>query len=291
MTARFKPMIPLVLAAAIAAGIYVWAKSITPDYTTSLFGQTAADTFPLKSWLATVVLVLAVLQIYTALWLYGRINRARARPRRLGTAHRLTGAAAIVVSLPIAYHCLFAYGFRDFDARTLAHSLAGCFLYGAIGAKVFAVRSRSVPRWALPLAGGTLVTVVVVLWYSSALWYFNDYSVPLLGGASPAGSTSSAPAYGAPPPGAGKAVAVTMKDIRFRPDHVTAQVGQTITWTNQDPVDHNVTAMSGASFKSSNFGTRGTYSFRITKPGKIGYVCTLHPGMKASVTVTPRTGP
>jgi plastocyanin len=284
--ARFKPLIPLALAAAIAAGLYIWAKSITPDYTTSLFGQTAADTFPLKSWLATVVLALAVLQLYTALWLYGRLHRARARPNRLGTAHRLTGAAAIVVSLPIAYHCLFAYGFRDLDSRTVVHSLAGCFIYGAIGAKVFVVRSKSVPGWALPLAGGTLVTLVVVLWYSSALWYFNDYSVPLLGRASSASSTSSGPAYGAPA-GGGKAVAVTMKDIRFKPAQVTAHVGQTITWTNRDPVDHNVTALSGASFKSSNFGASGSYSFRLTRPGRIAYVCTLHPGMAARVTVTP----
>jgi hypothetical protein len=180
--AAFRPLAPPLLAAAIACGVYGWAKSITPDYGTSLFGQTGVETLPLKSWLATAVLGLALLQLYTAAWLYGRIRRGRARPRRLGTAHRLTGATAIVLSLPIAYHCLFAYGFQDFDSRTLVHSLAGCFLYGAVAGKILAVRWRSLPRWALPVAGGTLVTVVVVLWYTGALWYFNDRSLPLLGG-------------------------------------------------------------------------------------------------------------
>ena len=33
-----------------------------------------------------------------------------------------------------------------------------------------------------PLDGGTLVSVVVVLWYTGALWYFNNHSLPLLGG-------------------------------------------------------------------------------------------------------------
>jgi hypothetical protein len=32
------------------------------------------------------------------------------------------------------------------------------------------------------VADGTLVSVVVVLWYTAALWYFNDHSLPLLGG-------------------------------------------------------------------------------------------------------------
>jgi len=180
--ARFRPLAPLLLAAAIACGVYGWSKSITPDYGTSLFGRTAADTLPLKSWLATAVLGLALLQVSTAAWLYGRIPRGRVRSRRLGMAHRLTGATAIVLTLPIAYHCLFAYGFQDFDSRTLVHSLAGCFIYGAVAAKILVVRWRSLPGWALPVAGGTLVSVVVLLWYTGALWYFNDHSLPLLGG-------------------------------------------------------------------------------------------------------------
>ena len=45
-------------------------------------------------------------------------------------------------------------------------------------AKLIVVRSRRLPGWALPLAGGTLVALVAVLWYTSALWYFDDYSLP-----------------------------------------------------------------------------------------------------------------
>jgi len=178
----FRPLAPLLLAAAIACGVYAWAKNGTPDYGTSLFGQTGADTLPLKSWLATAVLGLALLQLCTAMWLYGRIRRPSVRPRRLGTAHRITGVTAILVSVPIAYHCLFAYGFEDFDSRVLVHSLAGCFLYGAVAAKVVVVRWRGFPGWVLPVAGGTLVCVVVVLWYTGALWYFNNDNLPLFGG-------------------------------------------------------------------------------------------------------------
>ena len=75
--------------------------------------------------------------------------------------------------------CAFAYGVQtDIDARVAVHSLAGCFLYGAVAAKLIVVRSGRLPGWALPLAGGTLVALVAVLWYTSALWYFDDNSLP-----------------------------------------------------------------------------------------------------------------
>jgi hypothetical protein len=70
---------------------------------------------------------------------------------------------------------------KTFDARIAVHSIAGCFLYGAFAAKMMIVRSRRLPGWVLPLAGGTLVTLVAVLWYTSALWYYNGFNLPLLG--------------------------------------------------------------------------------------------------------------
>ena len=58
------------------------------------------------------------------------------------------------------------------------HSLAGCFFYGAFVAKVLLVRSRRLPGWVLPVAGDVLVTIVGVLWYASALWFFYGYHLP-----------------------------------------------------------------------------------------------------------------
>jgi H+/Cl- antiporter ClcA len=60
------------------------------------------------------------------------------------------------------------------------HGLAGCFFYGAFVAKVLLVRTRRLPGWVLPAAGGTLAGVVAVLWYSSALWFYNGYQLPHL---------------------------------------------------------------------------------------------------------------
>ena len=101
-------------------------------------------------------------------------------------------------------------------------------------------------------------------------------------------SSSSQPAKPAAPSsgGSAKGVAISMKNIAFDPKEQTVKVGQKITWTNDDSVDHNVAAREGASFSSDNFGQGGTYSYTPTKPGKIEYTCTLHPGMDGELTVS-----
>lgn len=173
-------LLPFSVALAIAAGLYAFGTEHVPDYSgTALFGRTAVDTVSLKSWLATGVLALAVLQLGLALWMYGRLPGMPAAGARTANVHRAIGIVALLVTLPIAYHCAFAYGVQEkIDARIAVHSLAGCFLYGAAAAKLIIVRARRLPGWALPLAGGTLVVLVAVLWYTSALWYFDDYSLP-----------------------------------------------------------------------------------------------------------------
>lgn len=171
-----------VAAAIVAGGLYAFGTQHAPDYTTSLFGQAGADTFKLKSWLATGVLVFAAIQLGLALWMYGRLPGIGIAPPRVGTVHRAIGALAILLTIPIAYHCAFAYGVQTkLDARVAVHSVAGCFVYGAVVAKIVLVRSPRwrVPGWALPVVGGTLVATVAVLWYTSALWYFNDFSLPV----------------------------------------------------------------------------------------------------------------
>ena len=143
-------------------------------------GRPALGALALKSWLATVTLGLAGVQVLLALWLYRKLPFAPAPARRVGVAHRLTGVVLIGVTIPVAVHCLNAYRVQLSSLRLAVHSLVGCFLYGAFAAKVLLVRSSRLPGWVLPVAGGTLVTAVVVLWYSGALWYFDGFQLPHL---------------------------------------------------------------------------------------------------------------
>jgi len=286
-------LIPLGVGLAISAVVYLLTQVVTLDINTSLFGTSAADTFPVKAWLATGVLALAAFQVYSATWLYGKLPWRR--PRWLGTAHRVSGYAAIVLSLPIAYHCLRSYGFRHFDRRTTVHSTVGCFFYGAFAAKVIIVRWRRLPAWALPVAGGTMFALVAVLWYSAALWYFNDYNSP---GLSPSVSAvrSSYPGYAnsagtaiVTPPAVAGVVPVAYRGIAIAPANIKLKPGTTVEWTNFDATLHNVAVTSGpAKLSSPAFNKGGTFKARFTKPGLYHYLCTFHPGtMTGTITVTP----
>ena len=105
-------------------------------------------------------------------------------------------------------------------------------------------------------------------------------------GSSNNSSSTSTPAASSSSSSSSGGVAIKMQNIAFDPKSVTVKVGQKVTWTNDDSVDHNVTSQSGETIKSQNFGKGATFSFTPTKAGTIKYVCTIHPGMDATLTVT-----
>jgi Family of unknown function (DUF6529) len=177
-TAVRRLVLVLVTAAVVTAALAVFGVEHTPNYTFSLFGTSGGGAISLKSKIVTGVLGLALLQLLLALWMYGRLPVTGRAPRPVRRAHRVVGVVLFLATLPVAVHCMFAYGVQTTSARVTVHSLAGCFFYGAFVAKVLLVRSRRLPGWVLPVAGGVLVTIVGVLWYSSALWFFNGYHLP-----------------------------------------------------------------------------------------------------------------
>lgn len=171
--------LPAALAVAVAGSLYVIGTLTASHLTAAQFDQTLTDTVPLKSWLATAALSLAAVQLGLALWIYARVPGVGAAGSRTGSVHRTVGIVAVLLTIPIAYRCASTYGVQTgINARVAVHSLAGCFLYGAIVAKLVIVRLGRLQGWMLPLTGGTLVALVAVLWYTGALWYFNGYSLP-----------------------------------------------------------------------------------------------------------------
>lgn len=101
--------------------------------------------------------------------------------------------------------------------------------------------------------------------------------------ATPAATATAQTGTAAPPKTA--AGEVVMKGIRFQPGEITVKVGDTVTWKNEDPVDHNVVADKGADFKSDTFGEGGTFEYKTEKAGTIEYECTIHPGMTGKLIV------
>ena len=77
---------------------------------------------------------------------------------------------------------------------------------------------------------------------------------------------------------------VIMKNIAYVPATLTIKVGQTVTWVNQDSVQHDVVANKGE-FKSGLFGQGSTFSFTFTTAGTYAYYCSIHPHMLGTIIV------
>jgi len=147
-------------------------QTVREPYATPFFHLFFTDTLAMKVWLATAVVVLACGQVLTAARLYEVLHfppQGRFYPR----VHRWAGPAAILLTLPVAYHCVFLLGFSTHSPRVLLHSLLGSALYGAVVAKVLIVRSSRFAPWVLPVAGGLLFAILLGLWLTSALWFFS----------------------------------------------------------------------------------------------------------------------
>ena len=142
-----------------------------PDYNFSLFeagwaGRAHAE----DPRSASIALGVAALQVLLALWIYRKVPLAAAHARAwCGWPCRIVGFALFALTVPIALHCLIAYGVQLTSVR-VAGALPGrsCFFYGVgFVAKVLLVQSQRLPGWALPVAGGALGPVVSgVLWYT-----------------------------------------------------------------------------------------------------------------------------
>ncbi|HEX6312054.1 MAG TPA: DUF6529 family protein [Acidimicrobiia bacterium] len=160
-------------AVSVALGVYGRVHDPTGEQPYTLF---FTATINLKVWFATAALALAALQLLLAARIYGKLGWPWPgdTPAWLGDAHRLVGTIAFLVSLPVAYHCLWALGFQSTDTRVLVHSLVGCVFYGVFTVKVLSVRADGLPGWLLPIAGGTTFAALVAVWLTSSLWFMTS---------------------------------------------------------------------------------------------------------------------
>jgi plastocyanin len=76
---------------------------------------------------------------------------------------------------------------------------------------------------------------------------------------------------------------VAVRDNLFAPEELVVEVGTEVTWDWEGRSAHDVV---GDGFKSE-IAVEGTFTHTFTAEGAYDYVCTLHPGMEATVYVVP----
>src|SRR4051794_27427791 len=87
---------------------------------------------------------------------------------------------------------------------------------------------------------------------------------------------------GLSPAGAGDTT-VTIKDFAFAMD-VAVTAGSRVTWKNLDGEPHTVASADGL-FRSPALDQNDSFSFKFDRPGVYRYICSIHPNMRATVTV------
>ncbi len=165
-------LVPALVAAAVAVGLGVYGKVHDPEGTAfNLAGF--SSTSAVKSWLATTAFGFALVQVVSALMVYGKLPG----PGWSATLHRWSGRIAFLVAVPVAVHCLYAFGYQTYDSRVMWHSLLGCFFFGVFSAKMLLLRWDRLPGWLLPVVGGLVFTALTIVWLTSALWFFRTFGV------------------------------------------------------------------------------------------------------------------
>jgi Family of unknown function (DUF6529) len=169
-------LVPAAVGVAVSVALGVYGRVHEPaDFAINVAGFSGP--LYVKAWLTTLAAALAVVQVLSAAALYGKLP-LRA-PSWTGILHRWSGRAAVLATVPVAVHCLYALGFQAAEPRVWVHALVGCAFYGAFVAKMLLLVRDDTPGWALPAAGAAVFTGLVVLCTTSALWVFSTLGLRL----------------------------------------------------------------------------------------------------------------
>jgi amicyanin len=91
--------------------------------------------------------------------------------------------------------------------------------------------------------------------------------------------------------GGGGGAQVSMQNVQFSPKDLSVKTGETITFTNDEAIPHDVHKTSGPGKDFASGPTGGmqegdTFELTLDQPGTYEYVCDVHaPGMAGTITV------
>jgi plastocyanin len=79
-------------------------------------------------------------------------------------------------------------------------------------------------------------------------------------------------------------VAVTIRNFDYSPMTLEIAPGTTVVWKNLDGEPHTIASLDGQ-FRSQALDQNDSFRFTFDHPGVFKYICSIHPKMKATITV------
>lgn len=77
-------------------------------------------------------------------------------------------------------------------------------------------------------------------------------------------------------------VSVSIHNFAFQPQSITIHQGDTVVWTNNDSVGHQIV---GGPINGPVISNGQTYSFTFNTTGTFDYHCAIHPSMTGTIVV------
>ena len=166
-------VIPALVGCLVALTLGIYGRLHSPTgVAVDIIGFSSPGT--VKAWLATVAVLFAIVQVISALVMYGKIPWITAPPW-IGALHQWSGRLAFIFTVPVAVHCLYALGFETFNPRVIVHSICGCLFFGVFTVKMLSLTRQGLPNWVLPVLGGLAFALLVAIWFTSAFWFFTIF--------------------------------------------------------------------------------------------------------------------
>ena len=126
----------------------------------------------LKSILTTVVLIVAMGQSISGLRLRGHLKRLPLPLRGLRTWHRLSGDAALLLTVSVAFICVTHRPYGAYSLRVPLHAALGTLAAAVMLAKVLIARRFRTYLRRVTVLGAVVWFAVLGCFSASALWYF-----------------------------------------------------------------------------------------------------------------------
>ncbi|MEA2434614.1 MAG: hypothetical protein QOG54_2071 [Actinomycetota bacterium] len=132
-----------------------------------------------KVVLASVVMALAIYQVFLMAVGYGKLKLPYLKPKAASFAHRSVGDAIVVVTVVVAVMCMGYFGFEaddhggDDSRGAVVHMVAGAGLLTLIAFKIGVVRWWHRLGRFLPLIGIGVFVLFGIVWLSSAGSYLS----------------------------------------------------------------------------------------------------------------------
>jgi plastocyanin len=98
--------------------------------------------------------------------------------------------------------------------------------------------------------------------------------------------TTPTPAPRAPRP-VSSGPAISIFDNGYDPAELRLRAGQSVTWSNDGALTHDVSELQAEPWRSGPLSTGQLYRRVFASPGQYDYFCSLHPTMRGRVTVEP----